>query len=121
VVYSQLTSTNIPTGSELPPTLTALCKSDPATTRNWRITNPNAAELAVTWQLFNSPTQMGTVTIPANGTYDFSTTVEAGNETMQLIVGGQVVAGWADDCGGRASLSGAAELSPAATDDEPLR
>jgi hypothetical protein len=55
----------------------------------------------VTWQLFNSPTQMGTVTIPANGTYDFSTTVEAGNETMRLIVGGQVVAeatGSAEPC-----------------------
>jgi WD40 repeat protein len=87
----------------LSPFATPLCTSDPATMRNWRITNPNAAELAVTWQLFNSPTQMGTVTIPANGTYDFSTTVEAGNETMRLIVGGQVVAeatGSAEPCGG---------------------
>jgi hypothetical protein len=51
---------------------------------------------------------MATVTIPANGTYDFSTTVEAGNETMRLIVGGQVVAeatGSAEPCGAVRSRS----------------
>jgi WD40 repeat protein len=82
--------------------LIALCTLEPATTRNWRITNLNASEQSVTWQLSNSPTQRGSVTIPANGTYDFSTTVEAGNEAMRLIVNGQVVAeatGSAEPCG----------------------
>jgi hypothetical protein len=84
------------------PLLTPICSIDAVSTRNWRITNPNAAELAVTWHLSNSPTQMATVTLPANGTYDFSTMVEAGNETMRLLVNGQVVAeatGSAEPCG----------------------
>jgi hypothetical protein len=100
------------------PTLAALCTLDPATTRNWRITNLNAAELAVTWQLFNSPTQMGTVTIPANGTLDFSTTVEPNNETMRLIVGGQLVAeatGSAEPCGGTATPTPTSTPSPEVT------
>jgi WD40 repeat protein len=92
-----------PTPTPLPLTSTPSPEATPTpTARSWRITNPNASELAVTWQLVNSPTQMGSVTLPANGTVDFSTTVEAGNETMQLLVGGQVVAeatGSAEPCG----------------------
>jgi hypothetical protein len=99
--------------------LNPLCTTDPATTRNWRITNPNATELTVTWQLLNSPTQFATFTMSPQEIFDFSTTVEPNNETMRLLVNGQVVAeatGSAEPCGGTATPTPTDTPSPTPTD-----
>jgi hypothetical protein len=74
--------------------------------------------MAVMWQLLNSPSQSASVTVSANGTYEFSTTVEPNNETMRLLVNGQVVAeatGSAEPCGGEATPTPTDTPTPTST------
>lgn len=46
--------------------VTAICSDDPATSRRWRIRNPNPYPVPFTWEMLNSPGgQQGTGNVPA--------------------------------------------------------
>jgi hypothetical protein len=47
--------------------LTPVCSDDPATTRNWKISNPNPFEVEVHWFLAGFP-QHGSITVPPGDT-----------------------------------------------------
>ena len=45
--------------------VSAMCSDDPATSRRWRIRNPNPYPVPFTWEMYNSPSgQQGTGTAP---------------------------------------------------------
>ncbi|NUN99860.1 MAG: T9SS type A sorting domain-containing protein, partial [Saprospiraceae bacterium] len=67
--------------------LTPECTHTPATIRGWKINNPYATEVKVSWYLAGS-TQAGRATIPAYGSIRFSTNVIPGDNRVYLVVEG---------------------------------
>ncbi len=63
-------------------TLTALCSNNPSLTREWQITNPNAVNVPITWEVLNT-SQTGTLDAsPGNNL--FTTNTEIGNNAVRI-------------------------------------
>ncbi|MFM9950245.1 MAG: PKD domain-containing protein [Saprospiraceae bacterium] len=67
--------------------LTPECTFTPATTRGWKINNPYASEVKVSWYLGGSA-QAGRATIPAYGSIRFTTNVIPGDNRVYLVLEG---------------------------------
>jgi hypothetical protein len=70
-------------------TLTPTCSSRPGKIRNWKVTNPNAKAIAVSWSLAGT-TQKGTL-LAAPGDNFFTTATAKGTNTLTIT--------WADEYG----------------------
>lgn len=70
--------------------LVAICTDDPEITYNWKVNNPNPYSVEVTWKIMDSE-QMGTITVPGNGSNTFSTIPVSGESDIAIIsVNGKV-------------------------------
>ncbi|HEX8532337.1 MAG TPA: T9SS type A sorting domain-containing protein, partial [Cytophagales bacterium] len=76
-------------------TLTSVCSAKPAKTRNWKVTNPNATAVAVSWTLAGT-TQKGTL-LAAPGDNFLVTSTAKGTNTLTIT--------WADEYGAGQSRS----------------
>ncbi|MBD0260122.1 MAG: T9SS type A sorting domain-containing protein, partial [Cytophagales bacterium] len=70
-------------------TLASVCSAKPTKTRNWKVTNPNATAVAVSWSLAGT-TQKGTL-LAAPGDNFFATATAKGTNTLTIT--------WADEYG----------------------
>ena len=58
--------------------LVSVCSDNPASTRRWRIRNPNSHPVVANWQIIGS-TQNGEITVPANSDVFFETITKGTN------------------------------------------
>lgn len=68
--------------------LTSLCSPDPTATRRWRVSNANPDPVAYAWDVYGSPAGQAGEGVAAPGDSTFTTTTEAGPNTVRLFVDG---------------------------------